>query len=299
MGVRKFLLLLTVATIVVLAVVVWFYPSGEDFRTDNPFWNGLRRLSGELRATRLDSFHDLPSSPVGAALVVIPCFEFDESEVDALEDFVTRGGTLIILDDYGHGNDILNHLGLEAAFTQGALLDPVFNYKNSRFPRITHFEQPAVGADVESIVLNHATTLEGVLDSEVLAWSSRFSYLDLDHNSSWDDGEQKGPLPVAAALRVNKGCVVLVSDPSILINSMEGMDSNQAFVESIARIQYAEPEKIIDQTHMFGTALDQAKGTLATIREGLASSTGTLLLVVAMLVTILSPLWRGKGKIDL
>ena len=297
MGLRRFLLVLTLAIVLVLAVVVWFYPSSEDFRTENPFWNGLKAFSEQFQASTINSLDSLPAEPEGTSLVLVPYLELTESEMKKVRDYVSHGGTLILLDDYGYGNELLEYLGVDLRFTQGALLDPLFNYKNKRLPRVTDFGPVPVAEDVGSIVLNHATSLSGVLESEVVAWSSRFSFLDLNHNSVWDeDDEPKGPLPVAAALPVNKGYVVLVADPSILINSMEGMEDNYGFIESIIESQDLQPEVLVDQSHLPEANLDEAKGVLARIRSRLSSPLGISALTVVALIVVLSPLWRREGS---
>lgn len=296
MGLRRFLLVLTLAIVVLLAVVVWFYPSSEDFRTENPFWNGLKAFSEQFQASTINSLDSLPAEPEGTSLVLVPYLELTESEMKKVRDYVSHGGTLMLLDDYGYGNEVLEYLGIDPRFTQGALMDPIFNYKNKRLPRVTDFGAVPVAEDVESIVLNHATSLSGVLESEVVAWSSRFSFLDMNHNSAWDEGEPKGPLPVAAALPVNKGYVVLVADPSILINSMEGMEDNYGFIESIIESQDLQPEVLVDQSHLPEASLDEAKGVLERIRSRLSSPLGISALTVVALIVVLSPLWRREGS---
>jgi len=293
---HKFLLVLTVAVLVSLMVVVWFYPSTGDFRSDNPFWNGLEAFSDRFQASPLQSLNSLPAKATGTALVVVPYLPFTKSELERLKSYVSLGGTLVLLDDYGYGNEISEYFGLKFRFAQGVLMDPAFNYKNKQLPRVTRFGAVPVSRDVTSITLNHATSLSGVLDSEVMAWSSWFSFLDLNSSSVWDEGEPKGPLPVAAGWPVNEGYVVAVSDPSILINSMEGMEDNYRFIQSLMEIQYPQPQILVDQSHLPGARLDEAKGTLETIRSWFSSPLGISALVLVILAVALSPLWRRKNS---
>lgn len=296
MGLRRFLLVLTLAIVVVLAVVIWFYPSSEDFMTENPFWNGLKAFSERFQASTINSLASLPAEPEGTSLVLVPYLELTESEMKKVRDYVSHGGTLMLLDDYGYGNELLEYLGVDLRFTQGALLDPLFNYKNKQLPRVTDFGAVPVAEDVESILLNHATSLSGTPESEVAAWSSRFSFLDMNHNSTWDEDEPKGPLPVAAGLPVNEGYLVLVADPSILINSMEGMGDNYSFIEGIIESQDPQPEVLVDQSHLPEASLDEAKRVLERIRSRLSSPLGISALTVVALIVVLSPLWRREGS---
>ena len=117
---------------------------------------------------------------------------------------------LVVLDDYGFGNTVLNHLGLEARFAGSQLLDPLFNYKNENLPKITDFAPGPATSGVESIVFNHATSLDNIPQSQVIAWSSPFSFLDENQNGYWDGEETKGSFPVVAEFDMGKGDFILL-----------------------------------------------------------------------------------------
>jgi len=240
----------------------------------------------------LRSLDSLPSEPGGTTAVLIPYLEYSESELRQIEGYVSGGGTLVIMDDYGNGNEILAHLGLSPRFAHGALLDPLFNYKNKWLPKVSTFTEASFSTNVKTIVLNHATSLSTVSESQAVAWSSNFSYLDLDFSSTWSEDEPKGPLPIAAVVPLESGLVILVADPSIMINSMEGMEDNSSFIENIVSIRDPQPEIIVDQSHLPEGSLEEAKGWLATARGRLASTVGLSVLMVAVLVVVLRPLWR-------
>lgn len=294
MKLGKFLLISTLAIIVLLAVVVWFYPSSEDFKVENPFWNGLRTFNTQFEALPLSTLEDLPPAPKGTTLLLIPYAQFSDAELKALEEYVSLGGTLIILDDYGYGNEVLDYLGLEPRFSGKPLLDPLFNYKNKWFPRILDFASTDF-SDVESIALNHASSLSGVSEAEVIASSSQFSFLDLNGNAAADEKEPTGPLPIAANIGVGEGCLILVADPSILINSMEDIDDNHCFLKKIIEIQSPTPRILLDQSHLPPEAtLGQAKGVLETAYDKLSSPLVASGLVAVILALALRPVWRKK-----
>jgi len=292
---RRFLLGLTLAVAVVLAVVVWLYPSNEDFRPENPFWNGLKGFVEQFNARSIDLPDGLPPEPEGTTLLLIPYVELTEAELGGLAGYVRSGGTLLLLDDYAYGNQVVEHLGLEPRFSQGALFDPLFNYKNKWLVRITDLTTTTVGEDVASIVLNHATSLDAVPETNVIARSSRFSFLDLNRNGTRDDEEPSGPLPVVAALPVDKGSVVLVADPSILINGMLQLEDNAAFVRSIMDIRHEERDLLLARSHLPEGSLDEAKGFLAAVRDRLSSPVAMSGLLVVTLVVTLGPLLRRTG----
>ena len=294
MKLRSFLMIITLLLLVALAAIVWYYPANEDFRTDNPFWNGMEKLSEQYPVSVLMSLDSLPSEPGGTTTVLIPYLEYTESELRQIEGYVSHGGTLIIMDDYGNGNEILQHLGISPRFSQGALLDPLFNYKSKWLPEVSNFREASFGENVKTIVLNHATSLNNIPETQAMAWSSDFSYLDMDFSSTWSEDEPKGPFPIAAVVPLESGLVVLIADPSIMINSMVGMEDNSRFIEEIITFQDQQPEVMLDQSHLPEGSLEEAKGWLATARGRLASTLGLSVLMIAVLVVALRPLWRRR-----
>ncbi len=294
MELRRFLVILIVVLVIILTIVVWFFPSNEDFRIENPFWNGTRDISSLIPVSSLESLSDLPTSPQGVTLILVPYLDFTPTELDRLNSFVTQGGTLVLADDYGYGNQILEYLGLKARFSGHFLFDPLFSYKNKWFPRISHLTSTSVTTNTESLVLNHATCLVDVEASDVLALSSSFSFLDLNSNQTWDEEEPTGPLPVISQHSLAAGQIILISDPSIFINSMEAIESNYNFIQNIAGITTSR--LLIDQSHLPPSNLHQTKNLLASIRGYLTTPVGTLGLVILALTITLMPIWYRKKR---
>ena len=293
---RKVLPVLMLLIVLVLSAIVWFYPPTGDFRVDNPFWNGLSSLSDQTKIVPVDSLGNLPSSGKGTALLLVPYEQLTTTELAQLRSYVSSGGTLVILDDYGFGNQILTSLGLNMKFTGQPLLDPLFDYRNEWLPKITDFTSTPASANVSSIVFNHATALNGTSDVSVIASSSSFSFLDVNNNGEWDSGEPTGPLPVAAYVKVDQGYVVTVADPSLLINGMINMDDNLHFTNNIVSIQGSNPQVFVDQSHLPKAALDGAKADLAVVYGVVASPLGTLSLIVVVLALSLKPFWKRREK---
>ena len=294
MNLRRFLAILTVVLMLILAILVWFFPSREDFRTENPFWNGTKEISSGYPISPLESLSNLPSSPQGSTLILIPYLQFSPAELEALDSFITRGGTLILADDYGYGNQILEYLGLKARFSGQALLDPLSNYKNERFPQISYLKSSYLTSNIDNLVFNHATCLTDIEATDVLALSSSFSFLDLNGNREWQEGEPTGPLPVISHHNLGNGEIILVSDPSLFINSMETMASNDKFIQNMAAI--TESNLLIDQSHLPPSNLHQTKNLLTYIRGLFITPLGTLGLVILTLTITLMPLWHERRR---
>lgn len=296
MEARKFLPLLTLVIVLTLSAILWFYPPTGDFRIDNPFWNGITTLSNQANILPLDSLSNLPFTTKGTALLIIPYNQFTEPELAQVKNYVSTGGTLVLLDDYGFGNQVLSALGTNMKFTGQPLLDPLFDYHNKRLPKITDFTSTPMSTNVSSIIFNHASTLDVASDATVIAYSSSFSFLDANSNEAWDANETTGPLPVAAYVKIGQGYVVAVADPSLLINSMINLDDNLQFVNNVAGIQSASPQVYVDQAHLPKAPLDDAKASLAFVYGAVVSPLGTLGLIAVILAISLKPIFNKVKK---
>jgi len=263
---RATVLLAVVLTVAVISLAcVSFMPSISDFAFSNTLWNGLSSFSEEYSSVNLESTAGLPGE-TAKTLVLIPQVPLSPAELSELKDFAAGGGTLAIVDDYGHGNQVLEYLGLAARFSQLTLMDPFFCYKNPALPRITDFSPEVAEYGVTSIVLNNATTLTGVSPGDVLAWSSAESFLTAGQNPA-STPTASGPFPVAARIKFGSGEVVLLSDPSIFINSMLKLEDNRLFLEYLLG-KAGEVGKIqISETHLDRGAMDYAKRGLARVQE--------------------------------
>ena len=148
---------------------------------------------------------------------------------------------------------------------------------------------------MESIVLNHASSLSDVPDAEAIASSSQFSFLDLNGNGVGDEEEPTGPLPVAANIGVGEGCLILIADPSILINSMEDIDDNRDFLRDVIEIRSPSARILLDQSHLPPEAtLEKAKRVLETAYGRLSSPLVAAGLVAVILALVLRPIWRRR-----
>ncbi len=295
MRVSSILLVVVIIVLVISLLCIWFYPSAQDFTASNTMWNGLRNFNSEFGADNIDSLDDLPELPDKAVLVAIPYLEYSDEELSKIKRFVDNGGTLLLMDDYGYGNSVLAYLGVGLRFTNKPLLDPLFCYKNQSIPRITDFAPGLKESGIDVIMLNHATTLTNVMKSEAIAFSSSASFLDVNENMSWEQDEPKGPFVVAAQLRLGKGRLVLVSDPSVVINTMVDRDDNYDFIRYLTRHRGEQGTILVDRSHLTQTSLDVYKTRLINTREML-SSPYALVGIIAIIFVAVSSYTLKKEK---
>jgi hypothetical protein len=274
---------------------IWLVPSVQDFMAANTMWNGLRDFSDQFGAKSIDSLGSLPDQPGKEVLVAIPYTLYSTTDLSRLKQFVENGGTLLVADDFGYGNGILAYIGLEARFDGSILLDPLFCYKNENLPRITDFSSKVKESGVDAVVFNHGTALSYVSDTQTLAWSSSASFLDANQNGVWDIGEAKGPFAVAAEFSLGKGSVELVSDPSLIINSMVEKNDNLKFVQYLMGRNGTPGSILVDRSHLDKTPLDVSKTRLISAREVL-SGPYVLLGITALVFVVVTRYTFRRGK---
>ncbi len=282
------ILLLMAAIVLASIIIVAAYPSTTDFSIYNPWWNGYSEMRRVLGAHVIEfSLEDfLRTTSTNITLITVPYTRFSAGELEALKTFVSKGGRLVVMDDFGYGNQVLEYLGVQARFTNDSMLaDPVFNYRNCRLPIVRNVDYP----NVSEVVLNHASTILLMEVARIIANSSSYSYLDANFNGVWDEGESVGPFPVAVELDYGNGSIVLVSDPSIGINGMIGMGDNLEFIKSIT----GGRRVVIDESHVPGSMHDEVKKTVFTVRSMLSREYVFPFIVVGLIYVSLRKLWKG------
>ncbi len=282
--------------VLVSLLAIWLYPSGHDYMRENPFWNGLSDVSEEMDITLSNTSNDVLENPENMIMVEISYSSYTENELDMIAEFVGNGGVLILADDYGNGNNVAEKLGIEARFSGSELLDPLFCYKNPWLPKVTEFSDELREAGIESVALNHATALTDVKSAQVLAWSSASSFLDANGNGALDEGETRGPLPIAAELSANGGTVILITDPSIFINSMMGKDDNRAFLTYLTSDPGSHRETVMDVSRLPKSHLDGGKAGVDQARTRLSHPYSVMAVLGVVIMLVLRP-WKGKELI--
>ncbi len=271
MKTRSLVLIVIGVIVLVSLLAVWLYPSLGDFRQANSSWNGINRFSTASGATILRSLDNLPAGSQNTVLISIPAEPLSPESLSTVKSFVASGGTLIIFDHFGFGNDILSSLGLSVRFDRAQLLDTLFCLKNPNLPKITDFSSPLAAAGIKGIILDHPTVLDNVDQNHALAWSSSYSSLDSNDNSVRDAGEPAGPFVVAAAYPVGNGTVDIVSDPGLIINALLGQNDNYAFVRYLTSGTGGQARIMIDGEHFTQTPLDIAKVRMDGARTAVSS----------------------------
>ena len=234
-------LLVSLAGVLVLALGIYASTSATAFAPYNPSWDGTSEFRGQLEddpdtdvelitdATDYDSTD--PNETV--SFVIAPDEPYDERDVQRARQFVDRGGMLVVLENFGSSADqLLLGLGTEARLDGQLLRDERNHEQGATMPIATNVTDHPLTSGVEQLSLNYASTVEPG-NATVLVETSEYAYLG-DETTDLEDVDTLESYPVATVEDVGDGQVVVVSDPSLIINAMIDQPDNDAFVRGLS-----------------------------------------------------------------
>jgi hypothetical protein len=240
-----------------------------DFSIYNSGWNGTSGLavsvyragklspSMSLETTGTDvtivhmSLEQVAPDPRTEALVVIgPTKAFTAAEGVLVGDFVRRGGVLLLADDFGTGNSLLGHMGAQSRFSGKLVMDLAFE-KKPEFCVCFDFAEDPLTEGVGSLLMNYPSSVVVKNSSaEVLARSTVASWLDVDGDRLQDLGEPRGPFTLLAREPMGDGTVMLLADPSLLINGMaEHLDNAVLAGNLLSELGLLRTAVYFDESH--------------------------------------------------
>lgn len=235
------LVLLALAGAVLIGVVAAGSSSGAAFNAYNPDWDGGSELRTQAEAggadteiiTDVSAYED--ADPNGTVAVILaPDRGYEPDDAATVREFVEDGGTVLVADDRdGPSNDLLADLNASSRIDGTPLRDERNYYRTPAFPLTANATNHPYVEGLDEFTLNHGTALDAG-DAEVLLESSEYAYLDHNRNETIDDDEVLQIRPVATTEAHGDGQLLVVSDPSALINVMLEREDNAAFVHRLA-----------------------------------------------------------------
>lgn len=237
----------------------------------------------------------------GDAVVLLgPTGPFPEDEIADLEGFLESGGWVVLADDFGSGDELLE--GLDAGITIDArpVRDLAFD-KRPAFVVTTDLADDPILGNASTVVLNHPAALRADANATVVARTGSTSWIDLDGDGTADPGEPRGPFPWAARAPVGDGQLVVLSDPGVLLNGMRDVADDGEVARALADRLRARPGTVwIDESHRDG-APDLLSAWSRTVGEApalLHVASGVGVFAVALVATGAVPaLGRGVRRV--
>jgi hypothetical protein len=282
-----------------------------DFSIFNSGWNGTSDLavltyslgkfapSFEVRSTgtgitveQTDLTH-VALDPIESALVIIgPTNTFTSAEGSHVGDFVRSGGVLLLADDFGAGNSLLERMGATTRFSGDLVMDLAYE-KQPEFSVLFDIKQDPLTKNVSTLLLNYPSSLSiNTATTEAIAQSSIASWLDANGNRVQEWGEERGPFPIVAREHMGLGEILLVSDPSIFINGMRQYMDNIVFANNtINQVCLARTAVYFDESHR--KFLDPVSITMEFTGD-VSTNAKAIMVSMALVLT----LWISTNLVD-
>ena len=227
--------------LLVMPLTIPVFYTSADFSVFNTKWNGAsnfgRLLYEETKIVPvITSYNSFGlGEKEGVLLILGPDVSYSSLEIDEIKKFLENGGTLVLIDDFGTGNDILSGLNLTARFTSLIPID-VFYSKNYNFPELVRILDPQLSVGVDKLTLNVPSVIVG---AEGSIYTSKVAVI----------GNNQRQLPIMSELEYGNGRIILFSDPSVFINDM--FEKNEPFIRNF--VSYIKADVIyIDEAHHTG-----------------------------------------------
>jgi len=257
------------ALILSLSMVAPVLSTATDFSIYNTGWNGTSSLaisayhSGKLTPTfglsstgsDMEVTHTPLTSfnldPLKSALIVIgPTLDFSDAEGQIVGDFVRGGGKLFLADDFGTGNSLLQGMNATSRFSGYLLMDLAFD-KQPQFPLCFDLNSKSnITGRISTLLFNFPSSIVTGSGTQTLARSSVASFLDTNGNHLRDWTETFDSYPLIALESMGNGSILLVSDPSLLINGMLNQSDNQIFANNtMAFLSQGREGIFFDESH--------------------------------------------------
>jgi hypothetical protein len=260
--------LVAVIGLAMLSMVSPVVSTTEDFSIFNTGWNGTSGLAVATYETgnfapsfRVDAsgtdvtvaelgFEELGLDPATDAVAVIgPSAPFTAADGQVMGAFVRGGGVLLLADDFGTGNSLLSSMGAQSRFSGELVLDLSFD-KRPEFPVCYDLRVDPLMVNVTTLQLNHASSIVPGAGITGIAYSSAASWLDSNGNAMYDVDEPMGPFPLIARETLGAGTIVLLADPSVLINGMTDYMDNARFSDNlVSYLCSARSAMFFDESH--------------------------------------------------
>jgi len=266
--------LASAVSLILILSTAYYWPVEDEYHPLNAEWNGCSKVvSAAPNSTLVFSYGEaLPEHTLLA--IVGPNLGFSQKEGAYVRAFLDSGGTVLLADDIGAGNSLLEILAVPARFSGEPIGDLLQYSKRPDFPLITDFSSSPLTDNVTAVLMSRPSYLQVENSSvvAVIAISSSFSFVVRNSEGQPGANQTLQSYPVMASIRIGEGLLVLVSDPSVFVNEMIDLYDNMRLFENILRI--ARGSMAFDVAHIARAPLTDVR---EQFRNGIDSIRGSFL----------------------
>jgi len=233
-------LLVFAVAIITMPVTVPVFKSSSDYSIFNTGPMGLSNFAllgnsmGDRIVPVLAPLHVFNiSSKNGVLFIVGPNLTFTRDEVKQIKEFLMRGNTLVLADDFGTGNEVLTELGIPVRISNYPLNDFFYN-NDDRLIWIVRIRKPELAKGASKILTNEPSAI--IVTRKGDAYTSRVAMVNFHMRM----------FPVITENSYHGGRVIVVSDPDIFANMQ--FKVNEVFLRNL--LEYlGETTLYFDEAH--------------------------------------------------
>lgn len=268
---------LTLLTVIMLilacgALLTQFMTTDEEYSRYNIGWNGTSDFFLMAEGQEyLYSPDDLSGRTNTTLLIIAP----REEEFPGLSEYLNAGNTVLIADQSGNANLLLENLGSGIRVQNDSIRSTSMEYRDPGLFRGT-VSGNIYGTNVTDLTFNYPGYVSG---GEPLVTTSYLSWIDTNLNGIPDTNESLKVYTLIATENISNGRLAVVADPSLFINSMivRRHTENLAVLNSLL-----ENDLIIDQTISLTTEGGGLTGLLQQMHR--YPALGTLILTILCII---------------
>ena len=269
---------LTLLTVIMLilasgAVLTQFMTTDEEYSRYNIGWNGTTDffLMAEGKEL-LYAPEDLSGKTNSTLLIIAP----KEEDFPRLSGYLNAGNTVLIADQSGNANILLENLGSSIRVHNDSVRSTSMEYRDPGLFRGTVLGN-IYNTSVTELTFNYPGYVSG---GEPLVTTSYLSWIDTNLNGIPDANESLKVYTLIATENISSGRLAVIADPSLFINSMlvRKHTENLAVLSALL-----ENDIIIDQTISLTTGGGGLTGLLQQMHRYpvLGTAILTILCIVA------------------
>lgn len=280
--------------VLLFAILVFFVhisSNNLDFSMDNTGWNGTSRFFSDLdrhRVERIAGPAQLSTRKDNATLLLIaPARLPSGPEISAYRAFLDHGNTMVIADDFGTGNAILQGIGSSISILPGNLSSIDREYADSYSVVVYQALNASPVENVKSLLLNRPASLKG---GTPLMRTSTLSWVDMNGDRRINNNEVLGVSVVMASDPLWQGRLVVLSDPSIFINAMADAGQAHDNRQLIRNLKDRPGPLLIDEMN----SRTRDAGGVGEILHVIRTTLIIKVLMVSVLVLIIAWVWKRK-----
>lgn len=189
----------------------------------SPFNSGVSGYSGVMELLYSSVAYGLSDIPKGFnGSILLPLTrDLVIHDYVVIKELVEGGVNLVVLDEYGYSNKLLNYLGVNAVVVSGVVLDEVFKGFSRYYPLIK-FSLDSKSLELTTYRPAYVEVFDG--DYSLIATTSNYSYVDVDGDGYYSVGEVMKPYIIVYSRRLGNGSITIITDLDVLSNELLSMN---------------------------------------------------------------------------